>query len=71
MADRFSDHSFPLNPKISLYENKLLISNLVKKIDFYSDIALCLYHPPPLLSSFKNNLHHFYLAMNLQHHTQN
>lgn len=66
----FVHHSCPLNPKIRLYENKLLISNLVKKIDSYSNIALCLFFPP-LLLPFKDNLHHFYLAMNLQHRTQN
>lgn len=41
----FVHHSCPLNPKIRLYENKLLISNLVKKIDSYSNIALCLFSP--------------------------
>lgn len=62
-------HSSPLNFQMRVYENKLLISNRVKKIDFCSDIALC--PPPPLLSPFKNNLHHFHLAMSLQDHTQN
>lgn len=35
----FVDHSFPLNFKTRVYKNKLLISNLVKKIDSCLDMT--------------------------------